>query len=464
MMPQHTHEDAAVQLPTLFITSFHGLISRVLESGLLDELFRRPLRIVLFVPEAKRAYFEQTLAHYPNLLVEGISRRAVPRRTEALQSISLELLDTATMRLTRRSFRSAKSPLKRVFLDMLARGVGSFRLGRRLFRFLNTLLAVDHLFAPYFERYHPDLVFSTDVKHLLDAELIFSAKRRRVPAVAMVRSWDYLTGRGLTRVTPDALVVHNETIAAEAAAYTDMPRERLFISGLPHFDPYVNHPRNSREAFFKGIGADPAKRLLLYIPWGDKFADTDGEFLNFIADAVEGGELPHDIAVLVRLPPADSVAFAGYRPRPFVHLDVPGVAFGASRKGNEMSFADLLHLADTLAHCAVVVAPPSTLVIDAAAFDKPAVIMGFDGAKKKGYFEGVAHYFDFVHIRKLTATGAAPVVKNRAELIASVRKRLENPAFDAAGRERLRREQCHRLDGRSSKRLADFLFSRLPHP
>jgi hypothetical protein len=255
----------------------------------------------------------------------------------------------------------------------------------------------------------------------------------------------------MVRVVPDKMIVHNETIKKEAIKYVDMNEKDIFVSGLPHFDPYINEKRSNREEFFKKIGADKNKRLLLYIPWGDKFADTDWQFLQM---------LPGDLQILMRLPPGDTVNLEKFNQCKNVIIDSPGIVFGKrGRKTNEMSYDDLLHLADSLYYSDVVVAPPSTLVIDAVAFDKPVVLMAFDGENKKKYYEGVSHYYDFDHISNLVKTGGQKLARNKKELIDYINDYLKNPSIDKDGRKRVIEEQCWKLDGKSSQRVADYILS-----
>ena len=80
-MPYYTSMYPDSQLQTIFITSFHGLVSRVLACGLLEKLTADKLRVVLFVPDFKKDYFVATFGFLPNLVIEGVSRELLPRRT-----------------------------------------------------------------------------------------------------------------------------------------------------------------------------------------------------------------------------------------------------------------------------------------------------------------------------------------------------------------------------------------------
>ncbi len=447
---------------TIFITSFHTLVSRVLQSGVLEALARENLRIVILVPDFKISYFEELFGRYPNVMIEGISKNVLPKRTNFYQDLTLPLLDTKTMRLTRRSFRGYKNPLKRMLAQAIASGFGRFRFVRELFRAVNYYVAGPPAFASVFEKYHPNLVLSMDVKHILDAQLIIEARHRGIKSLSMVRSWDYLTGKGVIRAKPDKLIVHNEVIRDEALQYADMVAGDIFISGLPHYDPYVNSPRTPRDAFFKKIGVSPDKRLILFAPFGDKFADIDADFLDMLGEAIEKRDLPNDLAILSRLPPGDTVDLGTLPKHASIVVDAPGVSFGGRRKENEMSLDDLLRLADSIFWSEVVVTSTSTINIDAAAFDKPTILLAFDGKKKKGYYEGIQHYFDFDHLSKMIRTGSMRLVHSRDELIQAINGYLADPSKDAAGRARLRQEQAYKLDGKSSQRLAAFVLSQLP--
>lgn len=395
--------------------------------------------------------------------MEGLGRERLPRRAFLFHKLTFILLNTKTMRLTRRSFRGYRHSYQFLLAQLAASVLGRWRIVRNLFRSLIYYFPGPAIFDGYFEKYAPDLIFSTDVKDLLDSHLIIEAKKRKIFTIGMVRSWDYLTGKGLVRVKPDKLVVHNEHLKEEAERYADMKPEDIFVSGVPHYDPYVNEKRTNRTEFFQKIGGDSKKRLIFYAPWGDKFADTDWQFLEILSGAIRDKRLPSDLQILVRLPPGDTVErLEKLRSDPVFIFDSPGVGFGERhRKANEMSYQDLLHLADSLYYSEVVVAPPSTIAIDAAVFDKPVVLMAFDGFRVKGYYQGVRHYYDFNHIRQLVASGGQQVARNREEFITVINRYLHNPALDRVGRQALVAEQCFKLDGQASERLADYLLSYL---
>ena len=447
---------------TIFITSFHGLVSRVLESGCVERLVAKRIRVVLLVPAFKVDYFSEVFGKYANVIVEGINTEGLPRRAHFFHELSFMLLHTKTMRLIRRSHRGYGAQYKVFLADALAATVGQWRWGRSFFRVLNARFLGKPLFDAYFAKYEPSLIFSTDSKHLLDTALLIEAKGRGVRTVSMVRSWDYLTAKGIVRVQPDRMMVHNEIIKQETMEYVDMDREDIVVIGIPHFDPYVNEPRSSKAAFRKRVGIPLDKRMVLYAPIGAKFGDADGEILSILAKGIDRGILPKNLAILVRLPPGDTIELKGFTSHPAIVFDEPGKKFDRRhRKSNEMTYDDVKHLADSMYWSDVVLTGPSTMAIDAAAFNKPIIFIGFDGYTNRPYYESVQHYYDFLHMQNVMRTDGARFARSPEELVVNMNRYLQDPSLEENERKRIVQEQCGILDGRASMRLAEELLSQI---
>jgi hypothetical protein len=362
------------------------------------------------------------------------------------------------MSIIRRSHRGYRHRYQVVLAELLASLVGQFWWGRRLFRFLNHAF-VPSTFGALFEEFAPSLVFSTDMKDTLDAQLLLEAKRRGIPTVGMVRSWDYLTGKGVVRVVPEHIVAHNEIIKTEALQFLDVSGEAISVIGIPHYDPYVNETRSTREAFSVRAGLDPNRPFIFLAPWGDKFSDTDADVLSLLCQAFADGRLPRELQVLVRVPPSDTLKASERVPCKNIVVEFPGKRFGERHvKANEMTYEHLLHLADSLYFSSLVVSSASTIAIDGAAFDKPVVLTAFDGNREKPYYQSVKQYFDFNHMQNLTATGGVWVAGSPASFIDAIVGYLADSARDREERVRLVREQCMTVDGRASERLAELLL------
>ncbi len=431
---------------TILITSFHPLITRnILATPLLDQLRSSGVRVVIACRREKQEFFEREFGR------EGIAFEGLPDglrlRDMFLRALALAGLDTKTLRLKRAAELNGSGS----WFAALA-GNGSF--ARSLVRGMSRRLTPRKDWHEMFGRLRPDVVFVTDVQNERDIQALHEAARRGIRTVGMVRSWDNLTAKGLIRFVPDTLIVHNDIISREAQALHGIPAERIRVVGIPHYDRVRTPLGISREEFFRRIGGDPKKRLVLAAPIGDRYIrrNTVDRAIVRLLDSF----LPSDMQILVRLPPGDSVEGSAEFAKPgriFLDRASRGAFVGA------MSRQDDEHLRATLSYSSLVVAGPSTICVDAALFDKPVVLIGFDGDEERPYNKSVRRYYDYDHFRPIVSSGGAALAHNPGELERFLKEYLADPTRDRPGRTRIVREQCGEVDGYACERLTEILLS-----
>src|SRR3989344_9487864 len=120
-----------------------------------------------------------------------------------------------------------------------------------------------------------------------------------------------------------------------------------------------------------------------------------------------------------------------------------------------MGFDELRHLRNTLAHASVIIGYTSSIMIDAAIFDKPIVGIYFETKNNLLLMERPTEYYKTEHFMKALQTGGIRLARDREDLIRSINGYLENPSLDREGRRRLAEEQCWRLDGKAGERVAN---------
>lgn len=447
-------------MKTLFISAFHSFISKnILNTDVLRSLRDdRGLRVVIFVPTHKADFFRKTYAG-GNVLVEGVdvARIASSKANTFFNRLMFLMIDSHYLwykRVERRDGRpSAWAWVKYWGYGALARILSGSKALNRLVRAAYLRWTPKGFFAEHFERYRPSLVFATDVFDPVDAKLLGEARHHGVKTLGMVRSWDNCYSKGLMPVLPDRLLVNNEILKEEAETLHDVPGNRVAVVGLPQFDAFVNEARTPREAFFRTIGVDPAKRLVLLAPAGAILSDTDWQLCDILARALEEGKLGADVHVFVRNHPHHPADLSRFKRNPRFTLQNPGHVFDDNGKNTELEPDEQRFLADLLYHTDVVAYVATSLGLDSAVYDKPQIMIDFDGYEKKKYTESVARYRDEDHMKKLVATGGAKVVKNPDELIVAVAAYLHDPTLDKEGRARIVREQLFRIDGKSSGRV-----------
>lgn len=434
---------------TIFITSFHQLISRnILTTRFLDFLLAGGnIRVVLLAPAEKQDFFKNEFGR-EGVVVEGVSR-VLTRRDIFLRYLALSAVNTRAVEVIRKAeFDRISSRCIRI--------LGQSRLGQGSIRYLDRMLTPRGRFAEFFNKYQPVLAFSTDVQNENDVRLMHEAKDRGVPVIGMVRSWDNFTTKGPLRVFPGVLVVPNEIVKQEAVTMSFMPEARIMPVGIPHYDRYMKPAAESRDAFCRKYGLDSAKKIILFSPIGNRYIKG-----NLLDKLVLETLSALDLNILVRIPPSDYVTLDGFKtPKAQVAFDVSGTGSEKDRKLNEMAIEDDDRLISELVHCDVIVTGQSTITIDASIFNKPAVIIYFD-QEERPYFESVKRYYDSEYYRPVAESGGARFAKSPEELNTLVEQYLENPRLDEEGRARIAREQAYKLDGKATERLANILLHAL---
>ncbi len=438
---------------TILITCFTGLISRnILATGVLSALGRAGVRAVIVAPKNREAVLGQEFSS-PDVTVCGIEAPTLRGIERILWIASTNLLATSTRRVQ----RLAKLANDRHRFDYLASGLaaflGRFRPVRAAFRALVRAIPPDTAYQDVFQRYRPDLVFATDVYTPHDLAFMRLAHRRGMAIVGMVRSWDTVTSKTLLSFIPPALVVNAPLIRNEAMRWGDVPAERIFTTGVPHYDRYRASERTPRDDFFRKFGLDPAKKLVLFTPPSDHYLKHD-PVTPVVLEAIQN----LGAQVLVRLPLVGKTELGGYHPPPHVVFDAPENSSDFAEA--HLNRATDRHLADSIFASDLVVTWASTMIIDAAVFDKPIILVGFD-ASPRPYEKSIRQYYDYDHQRRIIETGGARLAKSPQELAEFSQHYLEDPGLDRAGRERLVAEYCGPLDGKSSDRLANFLLEKL---
>ncbi|MBI4132353.1 MAG: CDP-glycerol glycerophosphotransferase family protein [Candidatus Sungbacteria bacterium] len=446
---------------TIFITIFQGIEAKnILRTGIVERLLAEPdVRLVCFVRSEERAAYYRREVPHERLVYEPFGRSPYGRFERLMSFLKFHLIRTKTTNLKKRMHleRSGNWPL---FVVSHALNWLMARPAVRSFlRPLDLRFVGDPGFGPYFERYRPRAVFLAHLFDDVEIALLREARRRGVPTVGYINSWDKVTTRASLRLLPDTLLVFNDIVKDEVIRYADMRPERVIPAGIPQYDRYVTARSGSREEFFRRIGIDPSKRLIVYAPMGRTFSDSDWEMIDILHSAIESGRIGPDAALLVRFQPNDFIDEEELKRRPHLRYDIPGIRFGRERSVDwDMGFEELAHLTDTLAHLSVLVCYASSIAIDAAIFGKPTVGIAFE-VKQQLLARSPTQYYRTEHYAKAVATGGIRLAKSERELIAAINAYLADPSLDREKRERLIKAQCWRVDGKAGERIADHILA-----
>ncbi|MBI2639313.1 MAG: hypothetical protein HYW90_00260 [Candidatus Sungbacteria bacterium] len=441
-------------MKTIFITCFQGFVSRnILSTEAFTTLANGDVRVIIFAPEKRRETLQKEFGG-PNVLVEGIP--VSPEREKWNERWAwvwaTNLLHTRTRSIQRWSkFARDRNAFDYLF-SIFAANLGRFRFVRNLYRFLADKIVTGVDFDLFFERYSPDLLFAADVYTLQDVKMMRAAKRKGVTAIGMVRSWDNVTSKTLLSHIPDYMVVNSERVKDEVSRLGDMPRDRVFAVGIPHYDRYVSSECTPRSQFLKVNNIDPQKKVILFATPGDKYLEK-----NPITPIVLESLKDLDVNVFVRLPVVGRDELGEYVPPKNVVFDNPGM-YPNFTEAHMTKEADR-HLANCLNASDIVITWASTMIVDAAIFNKPTILIGFD-ASPRAYHKSIGQYYDYDHHKFALESGGVRLVKSPEELKHWALRYLREPNLDEEGRGKIVKEYYGTFDRKAGKRLGEFLLEK----
>jgi hypothetical protein len=431
-----------------------GLVQRILDSA-------PSTRVVLASPLADDAAFVREFAH-PRLQFEPLP----PHRPAGLEARLLALIQasyidsgvTEAVQIRRQEaiakksirFIRAKRHLAAALAPSIVRKESRYDLSDRL---------VAHPRAEaLFDRHQPTLLV-TSSPGLIQAEvpLLRTAARRGVPSIAVDASWDNFTNKILPVRRVSRLAVWNQLMKDQAVAFHGYRPEEVHVTGPQHWDLYFRGGREStREVFFRRIGADPTRKLVTLTTTPLELYAHYDRVLRVMIEAMRRGRWGA-CQILVRIHPRDDLdRYSAFVDEPNVIVEKP---FRATVRSGDGMAVDCTtetqqHLADTLRHSDVVVQVASTIAVEAAIFDTPAVNVSFDGDMPAEWTRSARRYLRFTHFANVVRHGAVKLAEAPEQLVDAVTAYLADPTIDAAGRRRVVQEQCQFLDGRSADRVA----------
>lgn len=474
-------------MKTIFITLFQGVEAKnILRTDIYKTLIDNPeARIVFFVWTKERAdYYKKEFSH-PRVFYEVVPQ-IKPRGFDAIFSLlKFKLLKTETSDLRRKMAFELNKNILWYGWNWLVNRILAHRWIRKVVRWLDYQLARTNFFGEYFEKYNPNLVFCAHLFDDLESHLLREARRRAVPVIGFVNSWDKLTARNIMRLVPEKLIVFNELVKEEALKHADMSADDIVISGIPQYDWHINHTPLSRDAFFGKKGLDPSKKLIVYAPMGKAFSNSDWDIIDLLHSVIESEEIgthpvrssppqggrshspkaratSHGTQLFVRFPPNDFIDDHELQTRPWLKYDYPGVRFSTQRGINwDMSFDDIVGLTDTLANADLFICYASSMSVDAALLDVPVINIDFEVKDQETLSKSPTHFYAMTHYAKAVATGGIRYPKSKEEFLRDINDYLNDPSRDKEKRAQLVKEQCWKTDGQSGKRIADYILGML---
>ena len=341
---------------------------------------------------------------------------------------------------------------------LIARTFGRSRLLKRLvIPWMWLKIFTDRPFAPLFDRIAPDVVFATHLFGWFDTMLMAEAKRRRIRTVGMPAGWDHLDKYFLP-FHADRLLVAGNQVRRMAVDYQAYAPSEIVAVGYPHFDFIVRKENfKPRADVLARLQFPSHAKYLMYVS-GSAYCPDEPDIIETILKWADGGKFGEDVYLVIR-------PYLGGRSKD-KQFDMekfnrfashPRVIFYQKEFWGDVALS--IDFMNILAQADAVIALYTTMVVEAAALDRPLVAPAFDGYTTRSYARSIRRFMGFDHFREVLNTGALRIVYDFDQLFSALDAYLKNPQTGADARERLRRNVCGTLDGNASARILEEILA-----
>jgi hypothetical protein len=269
----------------------------------------------------------------------------------------------------------------------------------------------------------PDVVVVTPLvgrsrRNRRQTDTVKAARRRGIPVVFGVASWDHLTTKGVVKAMPDATLVWNELQRRDAVELHRVPPASVVVTGAQLFDRWFERePSTSAGEFADRVGV--ARRPhVLYVGSSPNVAPPEREiaFVRRWLDALRADPAFAEVPVLVRPHP--------YAVESWSSVDLAGLgAAVAPRTPPELPMSDddeALYF-DSIHFAAAVVGVNTSAMVESFVQRRPVLTIRTDEFRETQ--EGTLHFNELLS----ASDGALRVAPTLTEHLAQLRQALERP-------------------------------------
>jgi hypothetical protein len=353
-------------------------------------------------------------------------------------------------RVSRSLGRAAAGPRRIVWLDRLHQALAARASHTRAFE---RVLADER----------PDAVFCGHQKALRAVPAMLAARKLGIPTATFIYSWDNLP-KGRMPVRADRYFVWSDFMRRELLAlYPDVSPDRVRVVGTPQFESYHDASLiEPRERFLGGLGLDPRRPVVCFSGDDELTSPHDPVYLEDLAEGLRAVPSESRPQILFRRSPVDKSARYDAVLERYPEIAVSDPLWRSATRGEWSQIVptreDVALLVNVVCHSDLVINVGSTMAMDFAAFDKPAIFIAYDPPAPDAHWS-TKNIYRLPHFKTTHELQPVHWARSRGEVAAVVMHALAHPEEKAEARRRwlhLHVEQP--MDG-ASRRLSDALRS-----
>lgn len=293
-----------------------------------------------------------------------------------------------------------------------------------------------------------------------ETKLTWWAKQHRISVVHMIGNWDTLTSKGYPGVPVSMLLVWGEVMRGDAINLHDIASANIRMIGSIRYDRLHEAIHQTREEFLGRLGLDPGKKTILYA--GPLSEDQYFEMLQAYEELL-GEESGYQM--IFRMYPGKSFMASPYA-KPIIHYarSLPGVYvsigdpdYRVGSKDKAVMQIEQFELWHAFQYSDVVINYFSTVALESCVFDRPVISMLYRPMHNYGWLSPplYADHPGLPHNMRLYTYDSVQRVKDRKELLATIREAVSHPDKYQAARRKAVEKEMGILDGQVVGRMVE---------
>jgi len=280
----------------------------------------------------------------------------------------------------------------------------------------------DQAILRWLEEHRPDVVVASPCLYgdHHETEYIKAAGALGIPTIVALYSWDHLMTKGTFHIIPDWTLVWNQVLVDDAVRFHYVPKDKIFITGAPHFDTWFNmQPALDRAAFCRQVGLDPNRPFVTYIC--SSLKGNEAKLVEEFARTLATNPDTRHLAVLIRPYPSKPRIWDDFEEENVVVWPKVGTI-----PDTPNAKSDYFH---TFYYGIATVGISTTAFLEAAVIDRPCVTImteAFRYEHRMGHFryllnadflEGAHSFDEAAHILGDILNGADAKAENRHRFV-----------------------------------------------
>tara|TARA_B100000676_G_C18074265_1_gene846555 strand:+ start:1276 stop:2700 length:1425 start_codon:yes stop_codon:yes gene_type:complete len=284
-----------------------------------------------------------------------------------------------------------KSRLFHLFCIAISRLTRKFRFFLLLLNFIENLVYRKNYHKHLYQKYKPDAVILNDLGTVDASNFIMrEARGFKVKIISLILSWDNLTAKGVGSVKPDYAVAWNQNMADELQNYHNIKTKNICIGGIPHFDPYAKSFSPIEQINTDVISKNNINKFIYFGTGAPAWFTGNVKTIEIILDFIKSRN-EEKIKLVVRPHPAylgkgrfnkelQEIIRISKDNRKYIYLNLTELI--ERKMGAEFSDTDQYLHEYFIRNCKILITSYSTLMLEAAIFNKPIINIGFDNLRK----------------------------------------------------------------------------------